>query len=163
MEGMQIGMPIYRGTPRTQTVFGRQAHCADALATMRMHSRVIIAPSLCHGPSFIERQEPALVPTPIADPEGSASENKQKMLCPVGVLSRAFKGNVFSARAVIAPTQRRSANQSLADRSGVPPVVGGRPEKSTSITADRPSLGIAVGSGRSDGGHGVQKQVYACS
>jgi hypothetical protein len=39
-----------------------------AQSTMRTNAIVIIPPSFCHGPCFIERQEPVLVQTLVAKP-----------------------------------------------------------------------------------------------
>ena len=39
-----------------------------AQSTMRTNAFVIIPPSFCHGPCFIERQEPVLVQTLVAKP-----------------------------------------------------------------------------------------------
>ena len=48
-----MGMPIYR--PR------ELRRCLVAQSTMRTNAIVIVSPSFCHGPYFIERQEPMLV------------------------------------------------------------------------------------------------------
>ena len=48
-----MGMPIYR--PR------ELRRCSVAQSTMRTYPIVIVSPSFCHGPCFIERQEPMLV------------------------------------------------------------------------------------------------------
>ena len=48
-----MGMSIYR--PR------ELRRCLIAQSTMRTNAIVIVPPSFCHGPYFIERQEPMLV------------------------------------------------------------------------------------------------------
>ena len=59
MQKLVVAADVIRHTPVDEQV---------VQSTMRANAIVIVPPSFCHGPCFIERQEPVLVQTLVAKP-----------------------------------------------------------------------------------------------